>query len=166
MMDSDYQYIYRLPAARRRVMDAGSNRLLLIIVLLSVGAPLIFFVIQAISTGDAGWLIMLGFSGLLMLLLGPYTWWARQFYFLGITTDNVVVVRSIVNLVPRRATFAIDRIKFIRSPNPQYSQGLTFLDIDRRRLGVFNTAMIPDKEFQKFLAILRQHNQILKFLDW
>jgi hypothetical protein len=90
----------------------------------------------------------------------------QRYYFLGITTTLQVEMRSIVGMMPRYARFDINRIKYIQSPNPTRSPGLVFLDIDRRRLGVFNTSHITDAAFQEFLQILRQHNRILKFLNW
>ena len=166
MTEPTYQYVYELPEEQHKSAASATSWWIYSIVILAVVLPLIFFVIQAVVTGDAGWLVLAGFGAFLLFLFGPYAYLVRGYYFLAITNENEVIMRSMVNLVPRNATFAVDRIKYIRSPNPTYSPGLMFLDIDRRRLGVFNPNRIPDREFQKFLAILRKHNQILKFLDW
>lgn len=95
-----------------------------------------------------------------------YRRWRQRHYFLGITHDLQVEMHSFIDFLPRSAIFDIQRIKYIRSPNPTHSSGLVFLDIDRQHLGVFNTSRITDTEFQQFLSTLREHNKILKFLNW
>lgn len=106
--------------------------------------------------------VLIGSTGSVWLVL----YRAQRDYFLGITTTLEVEMRSVIGFWPHQSRFDISRIKYIRSPNPVRSPGLEFLDIDRQRLGVFNTSRITDAKFQAFLAILRQHNKILKFLNW
>ena len=166
MSDQDYRYAFRLPPATRRFEINGIGLVAYGIVLGSAICPLVFSTVQLISTGDQGWWFLILFSLGMLFLFGPYAYWARRYYFLAITHQNEIIMRSVVNLLPRQSRFELERVKYIKSPNPAVSAGLRFLDMDKRLIGVFNTGMIPNREFQKFLKIIREHNPNLKFLDW
>lgn len=166
MNNQDYRFAFRLPPATRRFEINGIGLVGYGIVLASALCPLIFGIVQFFATGDPGWWVIVVFSTALLFLFGPYAYWARRYYFLAITHDHQIIMRSIVNILPRRARFELEQVRYIQSPNPAISPGLVFLDMDKRRLGVFNTGMIPKGDFDRFLKIIREHNPSLKFLDW
>lgn len=162
MADPEYLFIYRVAGGTPM---SGRGKRASAVYFIVAGTALmmtIFFAIRALFEEPLWWWFALPF-GLWALVSGPYALWIRRFYFVGLTRNDQLVLRSIINAIPRAYQVELQQVASIRAADPRFAQALEFLDAAGRRLASFNPHMMPPGRLDELARLLKERNPRIEF---
>lgn len=90
---------------------------------------------------------------LFALIFGPYQIFIKRFYNLALKQDGTVIVKSIVNFIPRSYIFHAKDIAHI-----QVADILMFYDKQKRVIGNFNCLVLLEKQILEGIELIKKFN--------
>ena len=121
--------------------------------ILAVTIPFLFFAYHFLN-GAAELLFFVIMFGILSLLFGPYQFWIKKYYFFGLTKDGTLIMRSVINFIPRAYEIYVHDIINIKQENLAKSPAVLFCGINNKVIGRFNPMTMNIVKFYGYINII------------
>ena len=132
---------------------------------ISILAVLILFLffLYRYLTGEKEFLIFTVIFGILILIFGPYQLWIKNYYFFGLTKDGTLIMRSVLNLIPKSYKIKVNDISQMKQDNIAKSPAVLFYDKSNKLTGKFNPLTMKYTKFLLYVEELMKINPDIKF---
>jgi hypothetical protein len=132
------------------------------ITIAAVSIPFLFFLYRGF-TGEKEFYIIAAVFAILILLVGPYQFWIKGYYFLGLTTDGTLIMRSVLNFIPKSFEIKVSDISEMKQDNIAKSPAVLFYDKSNKLIGKFNPLTMKYTKFLSYVEELMKINPDIKF---
>lgn len=120
------------------------------------------FLYFAFAKKEEGFIYLAIFFGILILLFGPYQNFIKKYYFFALTKEGILIMKSVINFIPRTYKINIRTIYTIKSDNPLKSASVLFIDSNNKTIAKFNPGMINHSQFTKLLLQIQNQYPIIR----
>ena len=121
--------------------------------ILIVTIPFLFFAYHVLNGATELWFFALMF-GILSFLFGPYQFWIKKYYFFGLTKDGTLMMRSVINFIPRAYEINVHDISHIKQENLAKSPAVLFCGRNNKVIGRFNPMTMNFINFYGYLNLM------------
>lgn len=128
----------------------------------AVSIPFIFLTYRAI-TEDPRFFIFSALFAVFVLLFGPYQIWIKKYYFFGLTNDGTLIMKSVLNFIPKSYEINVKNISSVRKQDIRISPAAIFYDNKNKIIAKFNPMTMNNKKFLWYLSELKRINPEIKF---
>lgn len=132
-----------------------------IISIAAVSIPFIYLTYRAI-TEDPRFFIFSALFAVFVLLFGPYQMWIKKYYFFGLTRDGILIMKSVLNLIPKSYEIKVADINLMMQENIVKSPAVLFYDKNNKLIAKFNPLTMKYTKFLTYIAELRKINPEIK----
>jgi len=132
-----------------------------VIAIAAVSIPFLFFLYRGF-TGEKEFYIIAAVFAILILLVGPYQFWIKGYYFFGLTNDGTLIMRSVLNFIPKSFEIKVSDILRMEQDNIAKSPAVLFYDKSNKLIGKFNPFTMKYTKFLSFALELIKINPEIK----
>lgn len=129
-----------------------------LIAFLSVFTGFIIFLIAAIKT-NVKYIWLADLLGVLSLLFGPYAFFIKRYYYFALTENNILLMKSSINGIPRGYKVDLNSVGTITQSNQSKAVAYEFRNKNGDIVGRFNPLSMTGKQFEEYLNIISERNK-------
>lgn len=129
--------------------------------LAAVSIPFIFLTYRAI-TEDSRFFIFSALFVIFVILIGPYQMWIKKYYFFGLTKDGTLIMKSVINFIPKSFEIKVQDIALAKQDNIAKSPSVLFYNSSNKLIARFNPMTMKYLKFLSFLSEIRKINPNIK----